>query len=129
MAVRCAPEDNFVEDWPNEEGPLSDVDDEAEAADLVAAASGDGTVLKRVILRLYGRAGRRARRRRRAEGSIAVAVNRAAAERYARTVAAVPVGAGSRPVEGAPTPPAVLVSDGAPGNDGRYAAAPSSALG
>ena len=110
-----------MEDWPNDEGPLSDVDDDAEAADLVAAASGDGTILKRVIFRLYGRAGRRARRRRRAEGRIAIAVNRAAAERYARAAAAVSVAAVSRPVEQAPTSSALLARVGAPDVDSRYA--------
>jgi len=115
-----------VEDWPNDEGPLSDVDDDAEAADLVAAASGDGTIMKRVILRLYGRAGRRARRRRRAEGRIAIAVNRAATERYARAAAAMSVAVVSRPVEQAPTSFALLARVGNPDVDSRYASAVAS---
>jgi len=128
-ALRCAPEDNFVEDWPNEEGPLSDVDADDEAADLAAAAAGDNVILKRVILRIYGRAGRRARQRRRAEGRIAIAVNRAAATRYFRTAAAVPVGVGSRPIEQSPTSSAVPVRGAAPLDDiGRYAVAPGNAL-
>ena len=120
------PRAELCEDWPNDEGPLSYVDDDAEAADLVAAASGDGTIPKCFIHRLYGRAGRRDRRRRRAEGRIAIAVNRVAAVRYARAAAAVCVAAVSRPVEQAPTSFALLAYVGAPDVDSRYASAVAS---
>jgi len=78
-----------VEHWPNEEGSFSVLDDEAEAADLVISVFGDGTILKRVTLRLYSRSGRRTHWRRLAEGRIAIAANPAEAEPDVHRPAAV----------------------------------------
>ena len=97
------------------------MDDDAEAAYLVAAAFGNDLILKRVILRLYVRAGRRARRLRRVVERIAIAVNGAAAECYTRVAEAGSVAAVTCPLEQALLSPALLARVGAPDIDSRYA--------
>jgi len=88
----------FVDEWPNAEGPLSDVDSDAEEAERVAAVAGDARSIHRVVYRLYGRAGRRARQRRSAEVRLAIAVHRKAVLRCARFLAAAGADADVRPV-------------------------------
>jgi len=96
-AARRGSDEAFVDEWPNAEGALSDVDSDAEEAERVAAVAGDARSIHRVAYRLYGRAGRCTCQRRSAEVRIAIAVNRQTVLRCARYVAGAGAGALVRP--------------------------------
>jgi len=86
-----------MDECPNVEGPLSDVDSDAEEAKRVPAVASDARSIYRAAHRLYGRGGRRARQRRSAKVCIAIAVNRQTVFMCARYVAAAGAGADVRP--------------------------------
>ena len=97
-AARRGSDEAFVDEWQNAEEPLSDVDCDAEEAERVAAVAGDARSIHRVVYRLCGRAGRRARQRRSAEVQVSIAVNLQAVLRCARYVATAGTDADVRPV-------------------------------